>query len=65
ERFLNEIRADGTKIYLATHDLGQARRLADDVLFFERGLLAEQAPAGRFFAAPASASAQRYLSGDL
>lgn len=65
ERFLAEIREEGAKIFLATHDLGQARRLAEDVLFFDQGRLAEQAPAGRFFAAPASAAAQRYLDGRL
>lgn len=65
ERFLTQIGAEGVKIFLATHDLGQARRLAEDVLFFDRGALAEQAPAARFFAAPASAAAQRYLDGAL
>lgn len=65
ERFLGEIRDEGVKILLATHDLGQARRLAEDVLFFERGLLAEQAPADRFFAAPGSPAARRYLAGEL
>ncbi|MEM8752144.1 MAG: ATP-binding cassette domain-containing protein [Pseudomonadota bacterium] len=65
ERFLGEIRDEGAKILIATHDLGQARRLAEDVLFFDRGRLAEQAPAGRFFGAPASVAARRYLAGEL
>lgn len=65
ERFLKAIREDGVKLFLATHDLGQAQRLAEDVLFFDRGRLAEQAPALRFFAAPASEPARRYLAGEL
>ncbi|MEL7466532.1 MAG: ATP-binding cassette domain-containing protein [Pseudomonadota bacterium] len=65
ERFLTAIRDEGAKLFLATHDLGQAQRLAEDVLFFAEGRLAEQAPASRFFAAPASDAARRYLAGEL
>jgi len=65
ERFLIQIRDEGVKLFLATHDLAQARRLAEDVLFFEHGKLAEQSPAPAFFAAPKTDAAQRYLSGGL
>ncbi|MEM7547756.1 MAG: ATP-binding cassette domain-containing protein [Pseudomonadota bacterium] len=65
ERFLTQIRDEGVKLFLATHDLGQARRLAEDVLFFDRGLLAEQSPAVTFFGGPRTNAARRYLSGDL
>ena len=54
ESLLAEIRADGVKLFLATHDLKQAERLAEDVLFLDRGALAEQTSAARFFAAPTS-----------
>jgi tungstate transport system ATP-binding protein len=55
----------GTKIILVTHDLGQARRLADDVIFLNRGRLLEHSPADRFFERPASAQARDYLAGRL
>jgi tungstate transport system ATP-binding protein len=55
----------GTKIIFVTHDLGQARRLADDVMFLNGGRLLEHTPARRFFDAPASQAARDYLAGRL
>ena len=55
----------GTKTVLVTHDLGQARRLADEVVFLHGGRLTEQSPAGSFFDAPASAAARAFLEGRL
>lgn len=55
----------GVKIVLATHDLGEARRLAGDVVFMVRGRVHECAPAKSFFAAPATREAQAFLNGDL
>ena len=40
--------AAGVKIVMATHDLGQARRLAGDIVFLAKGRLVEHAPAPRF-----------------
>lgn len=57
--------AEGTKTILVTHDIGQARRLADDIVFMHNGRLAERAPAGSFFAKPASAAARDYLAGRI
>jgi tungstate transport system ATP-binding protein len=65
ETLVAEARAAGTKVVFVTHDIGQARRLADDVVFLHRGRITEQSPADRFFAAPASAEAQAYLAGQL
>lgn len=59
------IRASGTKVIMTTHDLGQARRLADDVVFLHRGELIEHTPAATFFTQPASEKAAAYLRGDL
>ena len=39
----------GTKIILVTHDMGQARRLADEVVLLERGRVVEHSPALQFF----------------
>jgi tungstate transport system ATP-binding protein len=55
----------GTKIIFVTHDIGQARRLADDVIFLHLGRLAEHTPARQFFAGPASQVAADYLAGRL
>ena len=57
--------ASGVKIVMATHDLGQARRLAGDVMFLAGGRLVEHAPAERFFSAPASPKAAAFLRGDI
>jgi tungstate transport system ATP-binding protein len=55
----------GTKIVMTTHDLAQARRLAHDVLFLNRGRLLEHTPADEFFAEPRSADARAFLRGEL
>ena len=57
--------ASGIKVVMATHDLGQARRLAGDIVFLMRGRIAEHGPADRFFAAPATPEAAAFLRGDL
>ena len=57
--------ASGVKIVMATHDLGQARRLASDIVFLVRGRLAEHAPAERFFTSPATQEAAAFVRGDL
>ncbi|MCB1926116.1 MAG: phosphate ABC transporter ATP-binding protein [Gammaproteobacteria bacterium] len=55
----------GTKIVFVTHDLGQARRLADDVLFLNKGRVAEHSPAHTFFDQPRSRAAIAYLDDHL
>jgi tungstate transport system ATP-binding protein len=55
----------GTKIVMTTHDLGQARRLADEVVFLHEGHLLEVAPAAEFFSAPRTAEARAFLDGKL
>ena len=57
--------AGGIKIVMSTHDLGQARRLAADIVFLAKGRLTELAPAERFFAEPATQEARSFLAGDL
>jgi tungstate transport system ATP-binding protein len=57
--------ASGVKIVMATHDLGQARRLAGDIVLLVRGRVIEHAPAARFFSTPATPEAAAFLRGDL
>jgi tungstate transport system ATP-binding protein len=56
---------EGTRIIMTTHDIGQARRLANDVMFLHRGRLLEHSPAARFFAAPRDPAAARFIGGAL
>ena len=65
EEVIDAIHAAGTKIVMTTHDLGQARRMADEVLFLHRGRLLEMAPARAFFAGPANDLARAFVRGEL
>jgi tungstate transport system ATP-binding protein len=65
EMLLERIHQTGTKIIMTTHDLGQARRLADEVLFLHRGRLLEHGPATEFFRKPQSKEASAFLEGQL
>ena len=61
EEAIRAIRDEGTKIVMTTHDLGQAERMADEVLFLHRGRLLEHAPAASFFHEPRSPEAKAFL----
>jgi tungstate transport system ATP-binding protein len=65
EAVIEAIHAAGTKIVLVTHNLGQARRLGDEVLFLDRGRLIEHTAIEPFFRQPASAEATAFLKGEL
>ncbi|MDS9947161.1 MAG: ATP-binding cassette domain-containing protein [Planktomarina sp.] len=65
EALLREARLAGTCIIMATHDLGQAKRLADSILFLLGGRLHEQGPASAFFNIPSTSEAQSFLNGDI
>ena len=65
ETNLHLVSRQGTKIILVTHDLGQAKRLAGDVLFLHHGKLSENSPATSFFDNPKSPAAKTYLAGNL
>ena len=65
EDVIAEITARGIKVVIATHDLGQARRLAGDLVFMLRGGVHGRAPTERFFAAPPTPEAAAFLRGDI
>ncbi len=65
ETVLGIIRKAGTPIVLITHDLGQARRLADEVVFLHKGQIKERTPAVDFFTQPKSAEALAYINGEI
>lgn len=55
----------GTRIVMTSHDLHQARRLADEVIFLCNGRLVEHSKAEIFFSAPRSAEARAFVKGEL
>jgi len=65
ETVIKAFDAAGTKIVMSTHNLGQARRLGDEVLFLHQGRLAERADVETFFKRPASAEAAAFIKGEL
>ncbi|MEX1082530.1 MAG: ATP-binding cassette domain-containing protein, partial [Halofilum sp. (in: g-proteobacteria)] len=65
EEAVEAFHAAGTRIVMSTHDIGQARRLADEVVFLVNGRLIEHAPAEIFFEHPASREATAFIQGEL
>ena len=65
EALIGQIRAGGTKIVMTTHNLGQAKRLGDEILYLSQGRLVERSPVDRFFTKPASAEADAFIRGEL
>ena len=65
ETLIDSAHRDGMTIALVTHDIAQARRLADDVAFVHRGRIAERSAAADFFANPRSEPARAYLEGRI
>ena len=65
ESLIGQIRAGGTKIVMTTHNLGQAKRLGDEILFLSQGRLVERTPVDQFFAKPQSAEADAFIRGEL
>ena len=65
EGIIEAMHRAGCKIVMTTHDLLQARRLADEIVFLHHGRLLERQPADRFFANPATAEGAAFVAGTL
>jgi len=65
EKVIVDIHGAGTSIVMTTHNLGQARRLADEIIFLHAGRITERTPAAEFFHRPRSIEAQTFLEGEL
>jgi tungstate transport system ATP-binding protein len=65
ESAIDTVHAAGVKVVMTTHNLGQARRLGDEVLFLHQGRLVERAAADAFFRRPASPEAVAFIKGEL
>ena len=65
EDIVRAITARGVKVVMSTHDLGQAKRLAGDVVLLHRGRLIENGPASEFFSNPRTPEARKFIAGEL
>jgi tungstate transport system ATP-binding protein len=65
EDVIQMIVARGIKIVMSTHDLGEARRLAGEIVLLHKGRVIETGLAAAFFGRPETAAARRFLDGDL
>lgn len=65
ERLIETIAQQGTKIIMTTHDLGQAHRLANDILFLHQGKLVEHTKVSRFFKNAETQLARDFIAGKL
>src|SRR5580704_1865375 len=64
ESLLRRLRESMT-ILIVTHNLGQAMRLSDDVVFLMAGKLVEHAPTEKFFHAAEDERSRQYVSGRI
>jgi tungstate transport system ATP-binding protein len=65
EDIIRAVSQRNIKIVMATHDLGEARRLAGEVVMLHRGLVVEAGAAASFFDAPQTGEARAFLAGEL
>lgn len=65
EELVRTVSAQGVKVVMTTHDLGEAARLAGDVVLLHRGEVVETGPAAQVLAAPRTDAARRFISGQL
>ena len=65
EDVIRAVVARGIKVVMSTHDLGEARRLAGEVVLMHRGRVVENGPAADFFANPRTQEARRFIAGEL
>ncbi len=65
EDIIRAVSARGVKVVMSTHDLGQAKRLAGDIVLLHRGRLIEAAPVDAFFAKPRTQEARKFIAGEL
>ena len=56
-----ELKSTGTTIVMATHEIGFARRVADEVVFLHAGRICEQGPPSQVLDAPQRPETQEFL----
>jgi tungstate transport system ATP-binding protein len=65
EQLIMTAREGGKKVILVTHDLGQAKRVGDEIIFMHHGRIIEQSRCSEFFEQPKTRESRAYLAGGL
>ena len=65
EDILISASSNGTKILMSTHDLGQLKRLARDIIFLHKGIVEAHCSKEEFLTKPPSKAAKQFLVGDI
>lgn len=65
EKILENVSSVGVKVILVTHDILQAKRLADEILFIHKGEILEHTNKKKFFSSPDTELANNYIQGML
>jgi tungstate transport system ATP-binding protein len=65
EDIVRAVNARGVKVVMATHDLGEAKRIAGEIVLLHHGCVIETGPANEFFAAPKTEETRRFIAGEL
>jgi tungstate transport system ATP-binding protein len=65
EDIIRTVTARGVKVVLSTHDVGQAKRIAGDIVLLHRGRLIENSPSKLFFTNPRTQEARTFVAGEL
>jgi tungstate transport system ATP-binding protein len=65
EDVIRAVAGRGIKVVMATHDLGEAKRLAGEVVLMHRGRVVERSDVATFFGTPKTTEARRFVAGEL
>ena len=66
EKILRKMNCSGgTTMIMVTHNLGQARRLADEVILLKKGKLVECCDSEQFFIHPENEETKKFVEGEL
>jgi tungstate transport system ATP-binding protein len=65
EDVIHAVSQRGIKVVMSTHDLGEACRLAGEIIMLHRGRVIETGPAPSFFNTPQTGEAKTFIAGEL
>ena len=65
EDVIRSVAMRGIKVVMSTHDLGEAKRVAGEIVLLHRGRVIESGPGEAFFTAPKTMEARRFIDGEL
>jgi tungstate transport system ATP-binding protein len=65
EDVIRKVAASDIKVVMSTHDLGEARRLAGEIVLMHRGRIIERGRAAEFLNAPQTGEGRTFIAGEL